>query len=172
MQANRNIRLSVYNYTKTQLQGMGYAYVYSEYDMRTGITPNSSGSFVYLVDSMTKPMATTLPFVVLEIQNMRLEPFELGNRLGRCFEVFWHVFGNSRAVRDDIASYLQDSIMRDGSIVYNDYSSGSAVAYPSTIQLDSRYLVTVVDSPPPDREIQEYSLANWSIVSFTARTRQ
>lgn len=172
MQANRNIRLSIYNYTKSELQAMGYVYVYSEADMRAGITPNSSGSYVYLVDSMTKPMATTLPFVVLEVQNVKREPFEIGTREGRTFDVFWHVFGNSRGVRDDIASYLQDAVMSDGSIPYNDYSSGSAVAYTFPIQLDSRELVTVVDSPPPDREIQEYSLANWSIVSFSARTLQ
>jgi len=169
MQANRNIRRSIYEYTKTKLTDMGFAYIYTEAQMRSGITPNSSGSYVYLVDSMTKPMATTLPFIVLEVQNIDAEEFEIGNRLGRNFDVFWHVFGNSKGVRDDVASYLQDSAKADGSIPYNDYSSGSvSMGFP--IQLDGR--ITVVDSPPPDNEIQEYSLANWSIVHFMARTLQ
>lgn len=171
MQANRNIRLSIRNNLATLLGNMGYAYIYTEADMRAGITPNSSGSYVYLVDSMTKPMATTLPFVVLEVTNITVIPYEMGNRHGRKLDVFVHVFGNSRGVRDDIASYLQDAYSEQGSIPYNNYSSGSAAAYSFPIQLDGDG-ITVVDSPPPDREITEYSLANWSILSFSANTRE
>ena len=165
MQANRNIRRSIYEYTKTKLTNLGFAYIYTEAQMRSDITPNSSGSYVYLVDSMTKPMATTLPFIVLEVQNIDAEEFEMGNRSGKNFDVFWHVFGKSRGQRDDIACYLQEHAKADAAISYYDYSSGSGITMGFPIQIMGK--IRVVDSPPPDKEIQEYSLANWAIVSFS-----
>jgi len=166
MEANRNIRLSIREHVETLLFDMGYENVYDESNMREWSTP--SGRYIFLIDSSIKPTITTLPFIVIELQNITREPFELGNDKGRNFIVFIHVFGRNRGERDDIASYLQDNLARG--ITYYDFSSGIGVAYSFTILRLGGILVS--DSPITGDGREEASLSNWTILSFKAMTQQ
>jgi hypothetical protein len=171
VQVNRNIRLSIKYHLAGLLTTYGYTNVYGEAEMRqvTNGTLTPTGNYVFLVDSFISPTQTTLPFVVMEITSIRRIPYELGNDgAGREITTFVHVFGRSRAERDDIASYFQDNIGR--SIPYNDYTSGSAVAQTYPIQRTGEGIDVSYAPPVTDEQLQEHSLANWNILNFEART--
>lgn len=174
MQPNRNIRLSIKNHISSLLQTYGYTNVYGEKDMRDVAlgTLNPSGLFVFLVDSFISPTDTTLPFIVLEVNSIQHIVWELGSEEARGIRTYIHVFGKSRAERDDIAAYLQNNIGR--SISYNDYSTGTPVpqAYPIERVTDDGSGIEINYAPPvTDEQLQERSLANWAILSFDARTK-
>jgi len=171
MQINRNIRLSIKYHLSGLLNTYGYTNVYSEQDMRNAALGSFTGvaPFVFLVDSFVSPTETTLPFIVLEVTNIRRVPYELGNDgAGREITTFVHIFGRSRAERDDIASYFQDNIGR--SMPYNDYTSGSATPMTYPIQRVGEGIEVSYAPPVTDQQLQEHSLANWNILSFEART--
>lgn len=173
MQVNRNIRLSIKYHLVGLLNTYGYANVYGEQEMRNralgSFTASGSAPYAFLVDSFVSPTETTLPFVVLEVSNIRRVPYELGtDGAGREITTFVHIFGRSRAERDDIASYFQDNIGR--SIPYNDYTSGSATPMTYPIQRVGEGIEVSYAPPVTDQQLQEHSLANWNILSFEART--
>jgi hypothetical protein len=174
METNENILLSVKDHVIARLQAMGYTTVYTEKNMRDiakGILVlPANKSYIFVVDTFTKPTETTLPFIVIELQPIDREPFELGNDgNARQFTTYIHVFGRSRSERNQIASYLQGSNGIGRSITYYDYTGVAAVEQAYPIQ---RVSGIRVDNAPPvrDEQIQEYSLANWNIVSFDAMT--
>ena len=171
MRINRNIRLSIKYHLADLLNDCGYTNVYGEQEMRNVALGSFTGAapFVFLVDSFVSPTETTLPFIVLEVTNIRRVPYELGNDgTGREITTFVHIFGRSRAERDDIASYFQDYIGR--SIPYNDYTSGSATPMTYPIQRVGGGIEVSYAPPVTDQQLQEHSLANWNILSFEART--
>ena len=175
METNENILLSLKDHLVTKLTNYGYAQIYYIQDMRDvaddSLELPSDKRYVFLTSTFQKPTATTLPFVVLEIEHMDNAPYELGNESAdaRMFDTFIHVFGRSQSERNQLSSYLQGSNGIGRSITYNDYSSGSMVEQAHPIQRISS--ISVNNAPPiRDEQIQEYSLANWNIVSFSART--
>ena len=173
-ETNENILLSIKDHLVTKLTDYGYIGVFFIEDMRDvadgTVTLPTDKRYVFLVSTFQKPTVTTLPFVVLEIQSLDREPYELGNDSdARTFDTFIHVFARSQSERNQLSSYLQSTSGIGRSITYNDYSSGSAVEQAHPIQRTGGIMVT--NAPPiRDEQIQEYSLANWSIVSFSART--
>lgn len=166
MLRNRNVRRSVREYTKgifeaASSHGMSQDYnVYGESDLRAGTTPTFP--YVYLIDSAIAPTQATLPFIVLEMRSVRT-PYELGNRNGRFYQGFLHVFGRNRGERDDLASMLQDAL--GTSIPIYNYSSGSAVADGTYFEFGPD--IEQFDAPPMSEELRaESSLLNMTVLSF------
>jgi hypothetical protein len=173
LEANENITLSLKDHLATKLTAMGYQTVYYIQDMRnvaSGTALPTDKRYVFLTSTFLKPTMTTLPFVVLEVQDIDRIPWQLGDDgEGRVFNVFVHVFGRSQSERNQVSSYLQGTNGIGRSITYNDYSGSAPVANAYAIQRTSGIMVS--NAPPVRNEqITEQSLANWNIVSFEART--
>lgn len=171
LQTNTNIILSLRKMVKTQLTALGYAHVYGEQEMRAGTTATDR-RYIYLIDQFVVPTKAYLPFVVLEVQDIVGAQFELGNRNGRTFEVYLHIWGRSRIERHDIASYLQDNIPTG--IDYLDFSAdadGDGVDYGRG-KIERGDNVNVDNVAIPMQQITELSLLNASLVSFSARVKQ
>ena len=113
MLRNREIRLSIHDRLVTMFElpdaasGLTAYNVYDEDEYRDD-THVEVFPFVYIVDSNILPVATKLPLIVIEVQRYRKQSFEMGNRSGREVRAFIHVFGRTRADRDDMAGFIAD----------------------------------------------------------------
>jgi len=157
----------------TKLTAMGYQTVYYIQDMRdvaNGTALPADKRYVFLTSTFLKPTITTLPFIVLEVQDFEREAWQLGDDgEGRIFNVFVHVFGRSQSERNQVSSYMQGTSGIGRSITYNNYSGSAPVA--NTYPIQRLGGITVSNAPPiRNEQVTEQSLANWNIVSFEART--
>jgi hypothetical protein len=114
-------------------------------------------------------MATKLPFMIIEIRPIIGKQFEVGNRSGKTFTCYLHIFGQNRGARDDIASYLQENLPMG--ITYSDYTGGSAVDYGRG-KIEVQDTPTVDEYAVPSDKVEEASITNWSVVRFTAKVKQ
>lgn len=174
MEAIRNIRLSIKDVVVTTLQnipraGSGSGYnIYTEADLRAGTTPTVP--YIYVLDEYTKPTQTTLPMFIVSVENMIYNQFELGNRSGRTFDVYFHIFAASRGERDDIAAYFQENF--SSNIPYNDYTTGVGVDWGrGKIQYQPNGM-TADNMIVPNSTITEASLYNWTRLSWHGWTQK
>lgn len=145
---DRDVRRSAMDWVREKFENppadtLSAAYtVYNEDQLRqaqkgtltpTNRHPSSPTPCVFLLDAYMRPEKMALPEIVVEIPDIYLEPFEIGNRSGGQQQLLIHIFGRSRGERDDLASFLARQI-QTGFSVYA-YTSGSA-AFVETALVD------------------------------------
>ena len=169
MQVNSNIILSIRDEVQTQLGTMGYNAFLTEADLYAQTAAPADKRYIYIVDENIEPTSTICPLTVIEVQPIEGQTFELGNRAGRQFTVFFHCFGRTRGEAREIASYFQDNLNQG--IAFNDYTSGSAVdyGYGKIERMASK--PNVYSYPIPDNKMYARDVTNWYVVEFDARTK-
>lgn len=98
---------------ESSLYGLRHGFnVYDEEDMRNEVAVVQPALF--LVTAHIVPAQVTLPFIALEVTDVRPYLLEMGSTAGRTREIRFHVYGKNLAQRDDLAEYLAnpDVILR------------------------------------------------------------
>lgn len=144
--------------------------VYYEPDFRSAAGGDFAPVFpyVYLLDSYLLPVAQRIdvmqPQVVIEIQEYRKKPFELGNRDGRWVTAWIHVFGQSRGQRDDLGAFIVDYI--GGTLPIKTYSASN----PAGTEVETALIdpdITLTDQYTGRLEIElGGTLMGWTMIEI------
>ena len=190
MLKNRAIRLSlrdrIYDLLIGPDAGANWASawnVYTEKDFRsvasTGLIVAGTAPavpYVYLLDSFLEPVSGVRvdlmqPQVVFEIDTVKGSPNQLGDRAGRLVYAMIHIFGKSRAERDDLAGYFFDFI--GDTIPIKDYGASNittGVKVEDALVNEDR-VVEDIYTDRGDAQITGF-LLGWSRFSFSFRTQK
>jgi len=149
--------------------------VYYEADFRRASAGNFTPTFpyVYLLDSYLLPISQRVdvqqPQVVVEIQEYRTLPFEMGNRSGRKITAQVHVFGQNRGQRDDLASFIMDYIGASLPIkTFN--ANNTAGTIVETAVIDPDKVVSDMYSPRLEQDLGG-TLFGWGMLEFSFLTK-
>lgn len=188
MLKNREIRKSLKdritallqtNYTEAGWSGTWN--IYNEADFRA-VAKNGKVTagyapvfpFVYVLDSFLQPVEGVAidlmqPQVVVEIDQYRTLPFELGNRKGRMIKALVHIFGKNRGERDDLASYFMDYL--GSALPINTYSANA----PEGVKVEDALIdpdMAVTDMYTPRLDVLTSNvLLGWSTLEFKFQTK-
>lgn len=144
MQKNRAIRVSLKKRIQEMFQtpvagtfeNAFHVYTKAQWDAAGNGTFTPVMPYLYLMDSFQAPIATErvdlqTPQVIVEIDEYRNRPFELGTRSGRRVVAMVQVFGKDRGQRDDLASYIVDYI--GNALTIYDFSASA----PSGVEVET-----------------------------------
>ena len=176
MLKHRAIRLSIRDRIRDMFlspdagSGLASFNVYTEAQLRAASAGNFTPVFpyVYLLDAYVLPMTQRVnvmqPQVVIEIQEYRKRPFEMGNREGRWITAWVHVFGLDRGQRDDLGSFIVDYL--GSSLPIKSYSaSDTAGTIVETALIDPDRVVSDQFTSRLDQALDGVTLG-WSLVEF------
>ena len=172
----RNVRLSLQGMLTDLLEEPSAAYiakgmpeynVYLEDKFRNqAFVPTVP--FIFLVDYGIPLVLERLPCVVIEIDSHVLFAYELGNSTrAKGHEVSLHIHGRTRAERDDLVSYLSESL--DIITIY-DYTDD--VDAPTQVEVtEFSDAIGVGDVRVTDDSAAEGTLLNYSLLTFDFATK-
>mgnify|MGYP001615881445 FL=1 len=147
--------------------------VYNETEYRDD-THVEAFPFVYIIDSDILPVITKLPLIVIEVLRYRKESFELGNRSGRQIRVYLHVFGRTRADRDDMAGFIADYFGNSLSIKTYTQSVPAGTEVEKALVGDRIDVEQMsISGPVEGRDMVEIggSILNWNRVALDIDTK-
>lgn len=182
MLKHRAIRLSIKDRIRDMLlapditTGLAPYNIYYEADFRRAAAGQFTPvfPFIYILDSYLLPVHQKIdvmqPQVIIDIEEYRAHPFELGNRSGRTARVCVYILGQNRGQRDDLGVFFMDYI--GTAIEIKDYSAanpGGTVIETAIIDDDRIY--QNVYEPKLEIELAGNLLMGMGKVDFVIRPK-